>query len=311
MTISTDYEDYMAVGKDMLDNLHAIIDGTTFIKAAQVETCFQTRNPGVLWGETVEDKTYTVQKNYPVMAVDNLSDAAVIARLEQKISKKSDIHQVLAVAKEVVELLSDLQLNKYPNLVAMLYDEVKKVLDDEALFTLINMYLLGSTALLSDENPKKIHAEAFSKLSIESEEAQNLLATIRHKMVVDSPTDLSHEARTFLITVIRMFIEDLEKQEKELKEMKETLQLPINSEEVRQLIAPMREKILEENKKAEEIKLLRCFRDAIIHLKVKSGEKSLLSVNVKLVYINKSDPHQDLLYEKKIFNRPLGQSPAV
>jgi hypothetical protein len=312
MTVSTDYEsDCMQVLKDVQEELAPILDGTTIIKTAQVEIFFQTTKPGALWGEIIKDKTYTAQKNYPVTSEDNLSDTAIIARLEKEISEKSNIQQVLAITKEVIELLSDLQLDKYPNLLALLYDEVKKSLTDEALFALINMYQQISTASLSQENPKKIYAEAFSKLSLESAEAQSLLAIIRNKMLLTSPTELSHETRSYLITVLHLFVEDLENQEKERKKMEETLQLPIDSEKVTQLIAPVYNKILEENKKVEASKLHRCFRDAIIHMKVTSGEKQLSSVNVKLLYVNRSSPYQDLVYEKKFPNRSLElQRPA-
>ena len=138
-----------------------------------------------------------------------------------------------------------------------------------------------------------------------------MIAVVRNKMILTSPTDLSHETRAFLITALHLFIEALENQEKELKKMEETLQLPIDSEKVRQLMAPMREKILEENKKAEAKKLLGCYKGAVLHVKNKSGEKQLSSVNVKLLYVNRSDPYQALVYEKKVFNRIEPQRPAV
>jgi len=302
MTVSADYEsDCMQMLKDAQEELAPIIDGNTIIKTAQVEIFFQTSKPGLLWGEVIKDKTYTSQNNYPVPNI--LSDAVLISDLKATL-EKSDVAHDIAIMKEVIELLSHLQLDKYPNLLALLYQKIREPLNnDENLFTLINMYQKISTNSLSHENPKKIQAEAFSKLSIQSEEAQSLIASTRNKIIETSPTDLSLETRTYLIAALRISIEALENQDKERKNQEETLRLPTNSEEVRQLIAPIRDKITEENKKFEAYKLHRCFRDAVIHMQLTSGEKQLSSVNVKLLYINKSNPYQDLVYEKKFTNR--------
>ena len=207
--------------------------------------------------------------------------------------------------KEILELLSDLKLEKYPNLLALLHEKVKESLDDTTLFEFIKMYQLVSTKLLSDENPEKIRAQAFAKLSFESPEVQKLLASVRLKINETSPTDLSKETRTYLITTLRIFVEYLEGQKKELKEQEEILQLPTDSEKVRQLIAPLHDMILEKNKHDEAGKFIRCYSQAVTHMRLSHGEKQLSHMNVKLVYIKRSDPYNELVFEKKFPNRLL------
>jgi hypothetical protein len=309
MTVSTDYEsDSIQMLTDMQEELSPLIDGDTIIKTAHIDVSYQKSEPGLVWGKWIKDKNFTIKNDYPVTTVNNLIDTEIIAELKKN-SKISDVTHVLETVKEIIELLSDLKLEKYPILLAHLHGQVKESLDDTFLFDSIKMYQLVSTKSLSDENPEKIRALAFAQLSLESPEVQNLLASVRLKINETSPTDLSKETRTYLITTLRIFVEDLEGQKKEFKEQEATLQLPADSEKVRQLIAPMHDKILEKNKDDEANKFISCYSQAMRHMRLSHGEKQLSSMNVKLVYIKRSDPYNELVFEKKFPNRLL-QRPA-
>jgi len=309
MTVSTDYEaDSIQMLSDIKEELSPLIDGDTIIKTARIDVSYQKSEPGLIWGKWIKDKNFTVKKDYPVTTVNNLSDTEIIAHLK-KTSKTSELTLVLEAAKEIIELLSDLKLEKYPNLLALLHETGKESLDDTFLFDCIKMYQLASTKSLSDENPEKIRAQAFSELSFESEEVQNLLASVRLKINETSSTDLSQETRTYLMTTMRIFIEYLEGQKKELEEQEEILQLPADSEKVRQLIAPIHDKNLEKNKRIEAIKFNSCYSGAVTRMRLSSGEKQLSSMDVKLLYIKRSDPYNELVFEKTFPNRLL-QTPA-
>lgn len=309
MTVSTDYEtDSIQMLRDMQEELSPLIDGDTIIKTAHIDVSYQKSEPGLLWGNYIKDKNFTIKNDYPVTTVNNLIDTEIIDQLK-KTSKISEVTHVLETTKEILELLSDLKLEKYPNLLALLHGQVKESLDDKTLFDFIKMYRLVSTQSLSDENPEKIRAQAFAQLSFESAEVQNLLAFVRLKINETSPTDLSKDTRTYLITTLRIFVEYLEGQKKELKEQEATLQLPADSEKVRQLIAPIHDKILEKNKDDEVKKLISCYSQAIRHMRISHGEKQLSHMDVKLVYIKRSDPYNEIVFEKKFPNRLL-QCPA-
>jgi hypothetical protein len=298
MTVSTDYEsDYMQVFKEVSEELSPLIDGDTTIKTARIEICFQTSEPGTLWGRVTSDKNYTVQEEYPVTVLNNLSDAKVVAYLKEALEEsKSEVTFNAQVAQELAELSSHLKMEKYPILLSLLHMGIRQ-LDDEDLFALIHL----SIGALPDENPLKIRMEAFYKLPIQSSEVQGLLALVRRRINAISSDDLFHKIHT----ILSLFAQHFEDERKVHQEQEETIQLPMDSEKVRQMIALARAEILQNNKNNETSKLINCYRQAVAYMQNSPGENKLSSVNVKLLYIKGSNPDHELIYEKKFSNRSL------
>jgi hypothetical protein len=268
-------------------DLQKIIDFDTFVKTVNVMVKFQDRQSSTFpRGETLKDKICTIEKTYPISTIR--SDAELLAKFKDSLEKSSEIQSFINAIKEAVELLSTVDPDKYPALLAALHEGAKTI-SDKDLVSLIEMYLaIISTSLDLDKNSEKIKAQA-----------QDLLFSLRQQLDESSPIDLFHQVRTFLSHATPILIQILEDKNRELKELEETLQLPLDSEKVQSLIAPLREKMREKNKANEIAKVFKCYGEVMDRMQAAWMRKEFSSIDMKIVYIKRSNPNQDFVYEKK------------
>ncbi len=307
MSVSGDYDlNSVEAFKDAFGDLLQIVDTDTVVKTVNVMIKFQTRHPSTFWGETLTQRASIIEKTYPYNQSNMPSDAELLANLKATL-EKSNAHSAskleLNGIKEAMELLSIIEPDKYPTLLTGLY-EIAREIDDENLFALIKMYQLMLTSPLPDENPEKIQATSLSNLPLKSPTVQALLLSIRQKLNESTPIDLFRQARTYLLNIAPVMTQFLESEIKKAKEQEETLQLPLDSEKVQQLIAPLRDKIRQKNQEEELAKVISCYKQAVWQMKATSGEKQFSSIETKVVYAKRSNLDQDFVYEKKYFPIP-------
>jgi hypothetical protein len=307
MDVSTDYElDSVEAFKGTFPDVVQVIDGSTVIKTIHVMMKYQSREQSALWGETLKDKTSRFEKNYPITESNIPSDAELVAKLKATLEESDNpILSKLGLSsiKEAIQLICDIELNKYPTLLNSFCQLVREM-DDKRLLRVILAYKHMITSSLPDDSPEKIQAEALSKLPAESAEIQGLLLSVRQKLNEGTPTDLFHLARTHLLNAAPVIIQFLEKEAALVKEQKETLQLPLESEKVQQLIAPLRAKMLNKNRDGEIAKLYECYRKVLLSMKIAPGEKQLTGVDIKIVYTRRSNLNEEFVYEKKYPQSP-------
>ena len=99
LTVSTDYEsDSVQMLRDIQEELSPLIDGDTIIKTAHIDVSYQKSEPGLVWGNYIKDKNFTIKNDYPVTTVNNLIDTEIIAQLKKN-SKISDVtHEACCIS---------------------------------------------------------------------------------------------------------------------------------------------------------------------------------------------------------------------
>jgi hypothetical protein len=155
------------------------------------------------------------------------------------------------------------------------------------------------TSSLPDDSPEKIQAKMLSKFPSDSAIMQALLFSVRQKLNEGTPTELFHLARTYLLSAAPVIIQLLEKEATVAQEQKETLQLPLESEKVQQLIAPLRERGLSINRVDEIAKLYACYQKVLSSMKTAPGKKQWIGTDIKIVYTRWSNLNEEFVYEKK------------
>lgn len=307
MGVSTDYSlDYTEAFKNMFGDMSQAIEGDSVIKTVNIMIRFQTRQSGVLWGDAVSDQSAFVIRNYPITPSNIPSDKELLDRIKSS-KERSDTEWISKLGieglKEVIELLYAIELHKYPTLLDGLCQLVREM-DDEALFNFIQAYQLFVTSTLPDESSEKIEAKALAELSITSVTAQALLLAVRRKLNESSSMELYRQGRAYLLDAKPVLIQFLEQKVKEDQEREATLQLSVDSEKVQQLIAPLRDNELKRQQAREISKVVLSYKEAVWKMQSAAGEKNLSSIDVKVVYAKRSNPDQDLIYEKKYSSTP-------
>ncbi|HEX4839044.1 MAG TPA: hypothetical protein VFU89_01230 [Rhabdochlamydiaceae bacterium] len=302
MGVSTDYDlDSVEAFKGTFPDVMQVVDGGTVIKTVDVMMKYQAQESALLWGETLKDKTSIFEKSYPITKSNIPRDEELLAKLKEDL-KESGNPFVTALGpcsiKEAIQLVCDIELNKYPTLLNSLCQLVR-AMEDEDLLAMILVYQKMITSSLPDDSPEKIEVETFSNLSLDSVILQNLLFSVRQKLNEGTPTDLFHLARTYLLNAAPVIIQFLEKEATLAKEQEKTLQLPLESEKVQQLIAPLREKLLSKNRDTEIAKLYECYQKALRSWKTAPGKKELTGVEIKIVYVKQSNLNEEFVYKKK------------
>jgi hypothetical protein len=300
MGVSTDYDlDSVEAFKGTFPDVIQVVDGGTVIKTVDVMVKYQAREHSALWGETLKDKTSTFEKKYPITKSNIPRDEELLAKLKGDLEKfRNPIVTALGLCstKEAIQLVCDVELNKYPTLLNSLCQLVR-AMGDKELLTMVLAYQKIITSSLPDDSPEKIKVETLSNLSQDSAILQNLLFSVRQKLNEGTPTDLFHLARTYLLNAAPVIIQFLENEAAVAKEQEETLQLPLESEKVQQLIAPLREKLLSKNRDTEIAKLYECYQKAHQSWKTTPGKKELTGVDIKIVYVRQSNLNEEFVYK--------------
>jgi hypothetical protein len=302
MSVSTDYYlDSIEALEDIFADVVQIVDGSTVIKTVHVMMKYQSREQGVLWGETLKDKTSKFEKSYPVTKSNIPGDEELLAKLKGTLKKFDNpivSELVLCGTKEAIQLVCDIELNKYPTLLNSLCQFVR-AMDDKELLKIILAYQYVRTSSLPDDSPEKMQAKMLSKFPPDSAIMQALLFSVRQQLNEGTPTELFHLARTYLLSAAPVIIQLIEKEATVAKEQKETLQLPLESEKVQQLIAPLRERGLSKNQDDEIAKLYECYQKVLSSVRTAPGKKRWISTDIKIVYMKWSNLNEEFVYEKK------------